>query len=182
MFSAIFLSTDLLVASCYCLVAGLLLWRSILNQPQDGKNRQRAIAVLLSLGGLQLLLRAVGWRPTWGWNQGQDLLNISLALLTVIGTGAYFSDQRRANQTLEVSHGSEKVTTNAITPQAYLSALVQVQRHLLERGNDHHNYDPVLAVLGEVSAASRVYVFENHQDATGKIWLTTTSFRDGCKP
>jgi PAS domain S-box-containing protein len=54
----------------------------------------------------------------------------------------------------------------------YLTALVEVQRRLLASPVDKRLYDEIFSILGPVSDASRIYVFENHQDATGQLFMS----------
>ncbi|MEP0868225.1 response regulator [Trichocoleus desertorum AS-A10] len=46
--------------------------------------------------------------------------------------------------------------------EQYLAALVEVQQQLLVCKEDWRGYTSVLQLLGQVSGASRVYIFENH--------------------
>jgi PAS domain S-box-containing protein len=53
--------------------------------------------------------------------------------------------------------------------ERYLAELVEVQRRLLAFNvNFQAPYDEILSILGKVSGASRVYVFENELDETGR--------------
>ncbi|MDX2272859.1 MAG: PAS domain S-box protein [Cyanobacteriota bacterium] len=54
----------------------------------------------------------------------------------------------------------------------YLSTLVQIQQELLALPPHEDPFQPVLQKVGQVTGASRVYVFENHQDANGR-WFTS---------
>jgi PAS domain S-box-containing protein len=63
--------------------------------------------------------------------------------------------------------------------ERYLAALVEVQRRLLAFKGDRqyglltlNPYTEILELLGQVSSASRVYVFENHWDATGGLLMS----------
>ncbi|MEB3827762.1 PAS domain S-box protein [Phormidium sp. CCY1219] len=49
----------------------------------------------------------------------------------------------------------------------YLVALVEVQRQLLAAPVNRDLYQLILSILGPISQASRIYVFENHRDANG---------------
>ena len=46
--------------------------------------------------------------------------------------------------------------------EQYLAALVEVQQQLLVCSGGWHDYTQILQILGQVSGASRVYIFENH--------------------
>jgi PAS domain S-box-containing protein len=52
--------------------------------------------------------------------------------------------------------------------ERYLAALVEVQRRLLTSQDPANFYTKVLEPLGQAATASRVYVFENHQDRAGR--------------
>ncbi len=63
--------------------------------------------------------------------------------------------------------------------ERYLAALVEVQRRLLAfKDSSHYElsnqtpYTEILELLGQVSGASRVYVFENHSDAEGNLLMS----------
>jgi PAS domain S-box-containing protein len=63
--------------------------------------------------------------------------------------------------------------------ERYLEALVEVQRRLLAFKQDNQQglldqtpYIEILELLGQVSGASRVYVFENHRDAKGSLLMS----------
>lgn len=51
--------------------------------------------------------------------------------------------------------------------QTYWEALVEIQHYLLAFECEENCYTQILTRLGKVSGASRVHLFENHQDATG---------------
>ncbi|MFB2923089.1 PAS domain S-box protein [Aerosakkonema funiforme] len=51
----------------------------------------------------------------------------------------------------------------------YLTALVEVQRQLLASPVDNETYNLILSNLGQVCDVSRIYIFENHQDSTGRL-------------
>jgi len=56
--------------------------------------------------------------------------------------------------------------------EQYLSALAEVQRRLLAFRGEGRCYEDVLEPLGVVSGASRVYVFENHRDESGRMLMS----------
>ncbi len=63
--------------------------------------------------------------------------------------------------------------------ERYLAALVEVQRWLLGfKGDSQYGslnlnpYTEILKLLGQVSGASRVYVFENHWDTKGRLLMS----------
>lgn len=71
--------------------------------------------------------------------------------------------------------------------ERYLAALVEVQRRLLAFERDaqqgfikHKPYHEILQVLGQVADASRVYVFENHQDERGRLLMSQKA--EWCAP
>jgi signal transduction histidine kinase/PAS domain-containing protein len=53
--------------------------------------------------------------------------------------------------------------------ERYLAILVEVQRRLLADDTDGNCYAHILEQLGQTSGASRVYLFENHTDETGRL-------------
>lgn len=56
--------------------------------------------------------------------------------------------------------------------ERYLAALVKIQRRLLATKEHYHYYREVLESLGGVAGASRVYLFENHWDAAGRMFMS----------
>jgi len=54
----------------------------------------------------------------------------------------------------------------------YLTALVEVQRSLLTSHGSGDLYTKILESLGQAAGASRVYLFENHQDAVGSLLMS----------
>ncbi len=54
--------------------------------------------------------------------------------------------------------------------ESYLTTLVSVQQRLMAVDSDP--YTEILALLGKVSQASRVYIFENHQDARMELLMS----------
>lgn len=55
------------------------------------------------------------------------------------------------------------------TRESYLAAVVEVQQQLLGSTDKTIGYQSILEILGKVSRASRVYIFENHRDANGNL-------------
>lgn len=54
--------------------------------------------------------------------------------------------------------------------ERYLSALVEVQQHLLLAAEETDvDYNEILKILGQISQASRVYIFQNHRDVHGNL-------------
>jgi len=71
--------------------------------------------------------------------------------------------------------------------ERYLAALVEVQRRLLAFERDTQQgcirqkpYNEILKVLGQVSGASRVYVFENHRDERSHLLMSQKA--EWCDP
>ena len=71
--------------------------------------------------------------------------------------------------------------------ERYLAALVEVQRCLLTfegdtqyRHTSTNPYTQILKLLGQVSGASRVYVFENHWNDTGSLLMSQKA--EWCAP
>lgn len=54
----------------------------------------------------------------------------------------------------------------------YLTALVEVQRQLLAYPIEKDAYTAILTTLGQVSDASRTYIFENHHHGTGQLLIS----------
>jgi len=75
-------------------------------------------------------------------------------VIGVLGTFEDITEQRRIGESLA-------------RRQQYLSVLVDVQNYLLSTEDIHQVYPQVLATLGRISSASRVYLFENSWDAEG---------------
>lgn len=59
--------------------------------------------------------------------------------------------------------------------ERYLSAVVEIERRLLEADHDADVYALVLPVLLEVTQASRVYVVENRTDEAGRLLFTAVA-------
>ncbi len=68
--------------------------------------------------------------------------------------------------------------------ESYLAVLVEVQRRLLADDTDGDCYPQILELLGQVSGASHVYLFENHQDETGRLLTTQRAcwYTENIKP
>jgi len=64
--------------------------------------------------------------------------------------------------------------------ERYLSALVEVERQLLEFDGSPRCYRSILQTLGVVTRASRVYVFENHSGANGSLLMSQRA--EWCAP
>lgn len=56
--------------------------------------------------------------------------------------------------------------------ERYLAALVEVHRRLLAYRDRENYYKEILEPLGEASGASRIYIFENHRDASGELLMS----------
>ncbi len=56
--------------------------------------------------------------------------------------------------------------------ERYLAALVEVQHRLLNFDGSNKCYTKILQILGQASNASRVYVWENHQGADGRLRMS----------
>ncbi|MEB3179783.1 MAG: response regulator, partial [Nostocaceae cyanobacterium] len=64
--------------------------------------------------------------------------------------------------------------------ERYLSALVEVERQLLEFDGSPRCYTEILQTLGVVTRANRVYVFENHPGANGSLLMSQRA--EWCAP
>ena len=64
--------------------------------------------------------------------------------------------------------------------ERYLSALVEVERYLLEFDGSAWCYTKILHTFGVVTRASRVYVFENHSGASGGLLMSQKA--EWCAP
>jgi PAS domain S-box-containing protein len=69
----------------------------------------------------------------------------------------------------------KRVKEDLAQRERYLAALVEVERSLLSTNPETDRYDRILALLGNASTASRVYVFENHWDAQGRLLMSQKS-------
>ncbi len=56
--------------------------------------------------------------------------------------------------------------------ERYLEVLVQVQRRLLASKDVQTYYTEILEWLGKASQASRVYLFKNHRDSVGNLFMS----------
>ncbi len=56
--------------------------------------------------------------------------------------------------------------------EQYLAVLVEVQNQLLAFDRVENYYPKILELLGQVSGASRTYIFENHRDAAGNLLMS----------
>ena len=64
--------------------------------------------------------------------------------------------------------------------EQYLLTLVELQKYLLHLGREDDLYAPALALLGQVSGASRVYIFENHRNGAGRLLMNQRA--EWCAP
>ncbi|MEP0891590.1 PAS domain S-box protein [Leptolyngbya sp. NM2-A1] len=102
--------------------------------------------------------------------QNVDKVPIRDATGTVIGVlGTYedITEQKRTEEALAKR-------------QQYLSVLVALQNQLLATEDLTLVYPQALALLGQVSSASRVYIFENHYNGRGQRCMTQT--QEWCAP
>jgi len=88
-------------------------------------------------------------------------------VIGVLGTYEDITEQRRTEEALAKR-------------QQYLSVLVSLQSQLLATENLDEFYPTALALLGQVSAASRVYIFENHWNDEGQRCMSQT--QEWCAP
>ncbi|MBE9111548.1 PAS domain S-box protein [Nodosilinea sp. LEGE 07298] len=79
--------------------------------------------------------------------------------IRVVGTCTNITSRKQAEADLEKR-------------ERYLAALVKIQRLLLATKGHHHYYQEVLEYLGVVAGASRVYLFKNHSDAAGRMFMS----------
>jgi PAS domain S-box-containing protein len=61
------------------------------------------------------------------------------------------------------------------TRELYLSALVNIQNKLLASADTGNYYTEIVEILGKISEASRVYLFEAHYDSKNKLLLSQRS-------
>jgi len=83
------------------------------------------------------------------------------AVIGVLGTYEDITEQRRTEEALAKR-------------QQYLSVLVELQSQLLAAEDINQVYAQALALLGQVSGASRVYVFENYWNPAGQRCMSQT--------
>jgi len=84
-------------------------------------------------------------------------------------------------QDITKRHQAEKALEKR---ERYLAALVKVQRQLLVLDEPESYSTEILKPLGEASGASRVYIFENHQDVDGQLLMSQRAewCADGIQP
>jgi PAS domain S-box-containing protein len=88
------------------------------------------------------------------------LLGANGELLGLIGVSRDMSDRYHIEQALS-------------RRERYLAALVEIQqRLLLFHENDEGLYNQILELLGQASEASRIYIFENHWDLSGRLMMS----------
>lgn len=83
------------------------------------------------------------------------------AVIGVLGTYEDITEQKRTEEALAKR-------------QQYLSVLVALQNQLLATEDLNLIYPQALALLGQVSNASRVYIFENYWDGVGQRCMSQT--------
>lgn len=87
-------------------------------------------------------------------------------LLYYEGTVTDISDRKQTQEALQASEQA------LACRERYLTALVEIQTRLLAHTDVSKLYDPILEILGQVSGASRVYIFENHRDPLGNLLMS----------
>jgi len=87
--------------------------------------------------------------------------------ILVLGVATDISDRKQAEAALAKR-------------ERYLTALVEIQRLLLANKTNQADYTEILQQLGVASGASRVYLFENHQDAAGNLFMSQRA--EWCAP
>ncbi|HEY9708318.1 MAG TPA: ATP-binding protein [Oculatellaceae cyanobacterium] len=79
----------------------------------------------------------------------------------------------RAYEVLQAEMSDRQLAESALAErERYLAALVEVQRRLLALKGEENYYNSILGLLGQVSRASHVYVFENSHDASDQQVLS----------
>jgi len=76
---------------------------------------------------------------------------------------------RREVREAHIRAERKQADENLAKRDRYLTALVDVQRQLLTATVNPDTYGRILALLGPVVGADRMYIFENHLDATGQL-------------
>jgi PAS domain S-box-containing protein len=56
--------------------------------------------------------------------------------------------------------------------ESYLRAIVELQQRLLASEDKTNSYNSILEILGQATGASRVYIFENHQDTADRLLMS----------
>ncbi len=87
--------------------------------------------------------------------------------ILVLGVATDISDRKQAEAALAKR-------------ERYLTALVEIQRRLLATKTNQTDYTKILQQLGVASGASRVYLFENRQDADGNLFMNQRA--EWCAP
>lgn len=99
-----------------------------------------------------------------------------------------FLDRTRDELEVRVNQRTEQLATTNTALQAeiverrqaeaaiakrerYLTALVEVQRRLLSADTEQEIYSTILEPLGQVGRASRIYVFTNSRDESGRLLM-----------
>jgi len=87
---------------------------------------------------------------------------------------------RREVRESQIRAERQQAAANLAKRDRYLTALVDVQQHLLTAMVNRTTYDRILGVLGPIATTDRMYVFENHVDAAGN--LLTSQRAEWCAP
>ncbi|MEB3885435.1 response regulator [Lyngbya sp. CCY1209] len=87
----------------------------------------------------------------------------------------------RAADIAKIAIERDRAETALAKRDRYLGALVDVQRQLLvSQKIDRHLYRHILNLLGAVTEADRIYIFENHADETGQLLMSQRA--EWCAP
>ncbi|AFZ56325.1 PAS domain S-box protein [Anabaena cylindrica FACHB-243] len=95
------------------------------------------------------------------WNQ-RMIFDEENRFVEIQAVGRDITDKKRAETALAAR-------------ERYLSTLVNVQNYLLVNESDTNYYTQILQWLGETASASRIYLFENHDDAAGNRVISQRS-------
>ncbi|HEY9645802.1 MAG TPA: PAS domain S-box protein, partial [Chroococcidiopsis sp.] len=89
----------------------------------------------------------------------------------ILGTLGDFTDRKQAEDTLAKR-------------DRYLTALVEIHRHMLANGDSEHLYADVTQTLGYASGADRVELYINSRDSNGNLYMSLKSAwnADGIPP
>lgn len=79
---------------------------------------------------------------------------------------------KSAANSISLAIDSMRIRDEIIKREKYLETLVSIQQSLIYFEDLRELYNNIISKLGQVSEASRCYIFENFKDENGKIYMT----------